>query len=676
VGTTSPGRKLSIADSVAPTLGFYRGSTEDGLISSEAAGLAIQTFNNTPIQFSVVSGSSGYSERARIDSSGRLLVGASSARSNFFNTTSLSASFQIEGVTSSSHYVSFISSNSTGNEPACLILGHQKSGSIGGNTLLGSGDATGRISFQGSDGAQFLEAAAISCDIDGTPSGDDMPGRLVFATTADGAASPTERMRLDSSGRLGLGTSSPGARFHCVGGSTAGAVANAGIFTGGVELTAGSGARIFLSGSPGNETIRGAYIEGVADTNVNDHSLRFGTNVTGASPVERMRIDPQGRVGIGTTAPGEQLVVSGGALQVTGALSSINRPSSSVMDFLSGATRFFSIGADSSTHGQFIFQTSTTTSNLERARIDSSGRLLVGTSTASKNADRVTGNKIALVGVGAAQYPSHVITGYSDGNNDAGPLIELQKSRGASDGSMTAVVSGDRLGSLQFLGSDGTNFLRGASIASYVDNGADGTALTGSEMPGRLVFSVSQDGSASPTERLRINNIGTHFFFSGGTDTLIVRNANAANTSNEFINCLSDGTGITSGGSTSFRVYTNGNVQNANNSYSGISDAKLKENIVDAGSQWDDLKAFQVRKFNFKEGQTHTQIGLVAQEVELVSPGLVTESPDRDAEGNDLGTVTKSVNYSVLYMKAVKALQEAMERIEQLEAKVAALEGA
>jgi hypothetical protein len=75
-----------------------------------------------------------------------------------------------------------------------------------------------------------------------------------------------------------------------------------------------------------------------------------------------------------------------------------------------------------------------------------------------------------------------------------------------------------------------------------------------------------------------------------------------------------------------------------------------------------------------KEGQTHTQIGLVAQEVELVSPGLVSESPDRDAEGNDLGTVTKSVNYSVLYMKAVKALQEAMERIESLEAAVTALQ--
>jgi hypothetical protein len=125
------------------------------------------------------------------------------------------------------------------------------------------------------------------------------------------------------------------------------------------------------------------------------------------------------------------------------------------------------------------------------------------------------------------------------------------------------------------------------------------------------------------------------------------------------------------GGNQVFIVYSNGNVVNFNNSYGSISDIKLKENIVDAHSQWDDLKALQVRNYNFKEGQTHTQIGLVAQEVELVSPGLVSESPDRDEDGNDLGTVTKSVNYSVLYMKAVKALQEAMERIETLEGMVA-----
>ena len=69
------------------------------------------------------------------------------------------------------------------------------------------------------------------------------------------------------------------------------------------------------------------------------------------------------------------------------------------------------------------------------------------------------------------------------------------------------------------------------------------------------------------------------------------------------------------------------------------------------------------------------QIGLVAQEAEVVSPGLVDEHIDRDEDNNDLGTTTKSVKYSVLYMKAIKALQEAMSRIETLEAEVAALKG-
>ena len=126
-------------------------------------------------------------------------------------------------------------------------------------------------------------------------------------------------------------------------------------------------------------------------------------------------------------------------------------------------------------------------------------------------------------------------------------------------------------------------------------------------------------------------------------------------------------------------IYGNGNIVNTNNSYSQLSDIKLKENIVDASSQWNDLKALQIRNWNFKEETghgTHTQIGVVAQEIETVSPGLVEETPDHDEDGNDLGTVTKSVKYSVLYMKAVKALQEAMDRIETLEAKVAALEAA
>ena len=70
------------------------------------------------------------------------------------------------------------------------------------------------------------------------------------------------------------------------------------------------------------------------------------------------------------------------------------------------------------------------------------------------------------------------------------------------------------------------------------------------------------------------------------------------------------------------------------------------------------------------------RLGVIAQEVEAAGmSGLVLENIDRDEDMNDLGTVTKAVNYSILYMKAVKALQEAMTRIEALETKVTALEG-
>ena len=118
-----------------------------------------------------------------------------------------------------------------------------------------------------------------------------------------------------------------------------------------------------------------------------------------------------------------------------------------------------------------------------------------------------------------------------------------------------------------------------------------------------------------------------------------------------------------------FRVNSAGDVANANNSYGQVSDVSLKENIVDANSQWNDVKNVKVRNFNFKAETglfTHTQIGVVAQEIETVSPKLVYE--------NEEGT--KEVRYSVLHMKAIKALQEAMTRIETLEAKVAALEAA
>ena len=129
-------------------------------------------------------------------------------------------------------------------------------------------------------------------------------------------------------------------------------------------------------------------------------------------------------------------------------------------------------------------------------------------------------------------------------------------------------------------------------------------------------------------------------------------------------------------------IYSDGDVVNHDNSYGAISDIKLKEQIADASSQWDDVKALKVRKFKMKEdvsakGDSDAlwRLGVVAQELETAGMnGLVETNSDIDIETKkDLGTTTKSVKYSVLYMKAVKALQEAMTRIETLESEVAKL---
>jgi hypothetical protein len=158
-------------------------------------------------------------EVARLDTSGRLLVGTSSSRDNLFNTT-YSALFQVESQATANAQAS-LTSTTAGVNGANLILCHQRSGSVGGNTVVQSDDQLGILSFQGADGTEMVPAASIEAYVDGTPGANDMPGRLVFSTTADGASSPTERMRITSTGQVrlaGAGITFNGdtaTAFHC-----------------------------------------------------------------------------------------------------------------------------------------------------------------------------------------------------------------------------------------------------------------------------------------------------------------------------------------------------------------------------------------------------------------------------------------------------------------------------
>jgi hypothetical protein len=195
IGTTSPTGIFEACGSSS----YFRSAAVAGtffqITAGAANGVVTLTANANsgaypPLLFNV-----GGGERARIDSSGRLLVGTSTARSNFYNTTA-SAGFLLEG-TDAQRRAAVIGADFGG----ALILGLQKSGAPGGNTIVVNGDGVGEISFQGNDGSEFVACAQIKAEIDNTPGANDMPGRLVFSTTADGASSPTERMRISSTGQ-------------------------------------------------------------------------------------------------------------------------------------------------------------------------------------------------------------------------------------------------------------------------------------------------------------------------------------------------------------------------------------------------------------------------------------------------------------------------------------------
>jgi hypothetical protein len=119
------------------------------------------------------------------------------------------------------------------------------------------------------------------------------------------------------------------------------------------------------------------------------------------------------------------------------------------------------------------------------------------------------------------------------------------------------------------------------------------------------------------------------------------------------------------------RLGFDGRIYLTNTTIGSISDRRLKENIVDANSQWNDIKALQFKNYTWKntERGTGTYLGLIADEVKLVSPSLVeVEYATKETlPENGIDPEYEGVKYSIVWMKAVKALQEAMTKIETLE---------
>jgi hypothetical protein len=493
------------------------------------------------------------SERVRLDASGRLLVGTSS--------TSSSAGLQV-------------TSSSGGGESHISLY-------LTSGTLV-STDILGRITFgakvDAGTPATSYDAASIACWADATwSSSSDTPTRLVFSTTADGASTPTERLRITSAGLVGIGTPSPSQKFDL----SAGANLNLGIDQIAHNSFANEGIGLTLSASDSDTDL---IALGVVDTN---------------------------KLGIFSR---EGIVFGAG-----------------------GATTY-----------------SATT---ERMRLDDSGRLLVGTSTNIGSQNIQIGTATGTLGL------------YKFANNDDGGELTLANSRNGTVGSQTIVNNNDFLGRIFFRGSDGSAFLRGADIVCQVD-GTPGA----NDMPGRLVFSTTADGASSPTERMRIDSTG------------YIRAVGTSSTARIIPN--TDNVGYLGQSSERWQaVYAvNGTIQ--------TSDRRQKTDITEALLGSDFVKTLKPVSYKWIEGGKEptgeidenedrvftsipgqrTHWGFIAQDVKEAVDAAGVDFGGWLLDDKDDPDSQQALRYDQFIAPLTKALQEALAEIDVLKAKVAALE--
>jgi hypothetical protein len=290
--TTTGDTNTGIFFPAADTIAFTEGGVESMRLDSD--GQVIISANNTTNGLRITQVGTGNALLVEdsanpdstpfvIDASGNVIKGYTAA---IVSLSSQTPAIQQHGTTAEGATHSL---NGWGSLTPWFQFNRSSGTSVGSYTAVSANAAIGRLSFAGSDGTQFVDGARIEAFVDGTPNTDAMPGRLVFSTTADGASSPTERMRIDNAGNVGIGRT-PSYRLEVSQPRTAGSITRLARFgaTDATNPTIGTGVEIFLSAQDSIE--RGCVIQAFNEVSTNDYSLSFLVNATAAAPIERLII--------------------------------------------------------------------------------------------------------------------------------------------------------------------------------------------------------------------------------------------------------------------------------------------------------------------------------------------------------------------------------------------------
>jgi hypothetical protein len=656
------------------------------------------------------------SEQARLDTSGNLGLGTTAPS----NTAGFSRQLQIEGTTAA---LTLSGTTGTGK----YTLGVPGANAVGlwdntasayrwyvdssGNLGIGTTTLQGKLTVQGDiytrgGGVYYVQ------------NNDNTNNYYLQNGGATGAANGNlnfvqggvaVRAILDSSGNLGLGVT-PSAWSSDR-----------------KNIQIGSGASFQGSASAPSFTEWGANFytnSSVADIYIgNDYATKYrqylgahqwytapsGTAGNAISFTQAMTLDASGNLGVGTTTPQFRTDI------INNSTYQLRLATGTGQDYVNGGLYLGAFGTSDpyyygymrwdqtdiclkigSQHGNstggILFLTGIGSgAQTERARITCDGKFLVGaTATAS-----VLNKTIELSSAGTStNQPSYLVNSYvAAGNAVNCGYFTFNRSAGSTVGTNTLVANDDRLGMVRFSGANGTSYNAAAEIYAEID----GTPGASSDMPGRLIFATTANGAGSTTERARITSggdllVGTTAARAGElvsitknmTTNWLLETVNTATSGNIFGNLVLF-TGQSPNNATSkfmagsdntterFALRSNGGLANYQANDANLSDERVKTDIKPLGSYWDKFKAIEIVAFKYKD-QTHDDdnIGVIAQQVESVAPEFV--DADGWGETPEDGLPLKTVYTTDMYHAAIKALQEAMTRIEQLEAKFAALE--
>jgi len=510
---------LVIYDSSQPGMTFASGTSGYGSIYF-ADGTTGNAASRGQIQYGhsddYMAFATAATERLRIDSSGRLLLGITSSAGG---TLQVNGGIRVAGSGSPSDATSPYIYRTSGADNLCISTDGTERMRIdsSGRLLLGtttegvgqSDDLT--VATSGDTGITVRSGTSSNGNLffsDGTSGADEYRGyvqydhsvnELIFGSDA------TARMRLDSSGRLLIGGTNT---YHANADNLV--VQGTGQIGVTIASTSTGKSNLFFADSTSNPGTYACYFE--YDHSVDALKIGQGNN-------ERIRIDSSGNMGLGTNSPSNDIHLKRTGADAILRIENTGNGNHSGIFFVRESSSGTSKGAanihvESNTGGTgtaLIFGCGSNTSATggERMRIDSSGRLLINHNSSINNAgvasqQQITGDSAATASLSIRR----------DANSSSGPLIIFGKSRSGALGNNVSVAQNDNIGSIVFAAADGTDV---SSQCAEIKAQIDGTPGS-NDTPGRLIFMTASDGSNSPTERMRISANGRIAINSSSSD--------------------------------------------------------------------------------------------------------------------------------------------------------------